>query len=128
MMLSVSFEDEPLVGQFSDWLRSNGAWPGATVPGCGFLLNLTGNDVRWGGRKLPECTVWAGALNHADIPAILAKAAEFGWQEPDTVQLFLMDQEDICFQLWMIRDGAWQQYAPMDPLAGNDGGALIAAE
>ncbi|MGW6427557.1 hypothetical protein ACWF82_33205 [Nocardia sp. NPDC055053] len=54
MPLSVS---EPLVDQFSDWLRTNGAW------------------------------LRAGALNRADIPAILAKAAEFAWREPDTVQM-----------------------------------------
>ncbi|MFC6012659.1 squamosa promoter-binding protein 15 [Nocardia lasii] len=115
MMLSVSFEDEPLVVEFSDWLRSHGGPHGSTLRGCGYLRDLTSSEVRWGGRKMPECTVWAGALNHADIPALLTKVAEFAWLEPDTVQLFLMDQGDICFQVWMIRDGVLAQYAPMEP-------------
>ena len=114
MMLSVSFEDEPLVVEFSDWLRSHGGPHGSTSPGCGSLRDLTSGEARWGGRKMPECTVWAGALNHADIPALLTKVAEFAWLEPDAVQLFLMDQSDICFQVWMIRDGVLAQYAPME--------------
>ncbi|MFD3703038.1 squamosa promoter-binding protein 15 [Nocardia sp. NPDC058658] len=127
MMLSVSFEDEPLVVELSDWLRSHGGPHGSTLRGCGYLRDLTSDEARWGGRKMPECTVWAGALNHADIPALLAKVAEFAWLEPDTVQLFLMDQDDICFQVWMVRGGVWRQYAPMDPFEGSGGDAVIAA-
>jgi hypothetical protein len=30
-------------------------------------------DSHWGGWKNPECEVWAGALNHADLDALLAR-------------------------------------------------------
>jgi hypothetical protein len=31
------------------------------------------------------------------------------------VQLFLMDQEEAYFRIWMIRDGELRQYAPLKP-------------
>lgn len=112
MMLSVSCDDRPQAVQLSRWLESNGRVPGASSRGCGSLREISHETVRWGGAKLPECQVWAGVLNHADLPAVLAAVARTAWVEPDSVQLLLMDQHDFHFQLWMVRDGVWRQYAP----------------
>ncbi|WP_328443839.1 hypothetical protein OG780_01560 [Streptomyces sp. NBC_00386] len=32
-----------------------------------------------------------------------------------TVQLFVMDQEESFFRLWMIRGGKLRQFAPLEP-------------
>ncbi len=37
------------------------------------------------------------------------------WVAPAAVQVFLMDQEQSYFRLWMIRDGQMVQYAPDPP-------------
>lgn len=36
------------------------------------------------------------------------------------MQLFLMDQKDAFFRLWMIHDGAPRQYAPSSPDEEDD--------
>jgi len=36
------------------------------------------------------------------------------------VQVFLMDQEESYFRLYMLRDGAWSQYAPPPPPDADD--------
>ncbi|WP_222864434.1 hypothetical protein [Micromonospora sp. WP24] len=36
------------------------------------------------------------------------------------VQLFVMDQEELFFRIWMIRDGALRQYAPSSPDEEDD--------
>lgn len=38
-------------------------------------------DSRWGGSKAPECEVWAGALNHADLDALRRRFFETPWRE-----------------------------------------------
>ncbi|WP_301176579.1 hypothetical protein [Actinomadura geliboluensis] len=67
------------------------------------------------GWKYPECEVWAGALNHADLNAVLDHIAQMPWRCPNALQVFVMDQEESFFRLWMLRDGELRQYAPVSP-------------
>ncbi|MFJ2083393.1 hypothetical protein ACIOBK_12715 [Micromonospora chokoriensis] len=60
---------------------------------------MTAADNQWGGRKNPECEVFAGALNHADLAAVVEHFGSVAWRNPHAVQLFLMDQEDVFFRL-----------------------------
>ncbi|MFF2082271.1 squamosa promoter-binding protein 15 [Nocardia sp. NPDC058176] len=115
VMLSVSYDDRPQAAQLSLWLESNGRTHGSSLRGCGSLREISREAVLWGGTKRPECEVWAGVLDHADLSAVLAAVAGTAWVEPDSVQLLLMDQHDFHFQLWMVREGVWRQYAPPNP-------------
>ena len=79
-------------------------------------LRRPGSDHQYGysvgGTKYPECSVYAGVLNHADLNAVVRCFGSLGWHRPGIAQLFLMDQEEFSFQVWMIRHGALRQYAP----------------
>jgi hypothetical protein len=122
MLLMVSFEDAALVPELSDWLETAAPWNGPSVPpnstGVGFLRSLT--NAEWGGWKLPECHVWGGALNHADLDAVVKRVAEMPWDRPGAVQLLIQDQEQTYFRLWMLRDGRMRQLAPDPPPDGSE--------
>ncbi|MEU7964615.1 squamosa promoter-binding protein 15 [Streptomyces sp. NPDC049097] len=116
VMISADASDAENVEALSQWLREEAPrreQPG--VSGVGFLTHTTDGESRWGGWKWPECSVWAGALNHADLEALRQRVAECPWQEPNAVQLFVMDQEESFFRLWMIRAGDLRQFAPLEP-------------
>jgi hypothetical protein len=127
VMVSVSLEDERECAALDRWLQHElPARPGevfvdhrgrvvAEPKGVGALNELTGRDTRWAGPKFPECTVWAGTLNHGDVDALVARVAATPWTVPAAVQLLIMDQEQSYFRLWMIRDGEIRQYAPAPP-------------
>ncbi|SEF27024.1 hypothetical protein SAMN05421837_103594 [Amycolatopsis pretoriensis] len=117
MMLSTSMEDWKAAEALSEWLRTEAPrrYDSAAL-GCGYLRELTGAEVNpWGGWKNPECRVWAGALNHADLSALLDRVQTLPWLAPHAVQVFLMDQEQLFFRVWMFRDGELRQYAPERP-------------
>jgi hypothetical protein len=111
LMVAFGPEDYRNVEAFSEWLRTHGG-PGK---GCGYLAEITGGDSRWGGWKSPECDVWAGALNHADLDAVLQQVRRIAWERPNELQVFLKDQEQGFFRIWMVRDGALRQFAPGGP-------------
>ncbi|MGC5032784.1 squamosa promoter-binding protein 15 [Micromonospora sp. DT229] len=122
VMLSVSLEDRLNAEAFSDWL-DNGCHcrePGMGPGGCGSLRRITGVDNQWGGHKNPECQVYAGALNHADLTAVVEHFGSVAWRNPNAVQLFVMDQEEFFFRVWMIRKGALRQCAPSSPDEEDD--------
>ena len=64
--------------------------------------------------------MFAGALNHADLDALVDRFAAMTWRHSAAVQLFVMDQEESFFRLWMFRDGRVQQYAPTSPSEDDD--------
>lgn len=120
-MLSVSAEDNGTAAQFSEWLRTDAPRRySAEARGCGFLSLTTDQDSSWGGWKYPECQVWAGALNHAHLDALLAHVRQLDWTIPAAVQLLIMDQEQSFFRLWMFRDGELKQFAPLEPHDEDD--------
>ncbi|GEM_PF-2232636 len=117
ILVSVDREDRPTVELLNTWLRTE-ARRRDEVPGIGvgFLNDLTSDpDNAWGGPKQPECDVWGGALNHADLDAVVTKFAMLPWRTPAAAQLLVMDQEQSYFRLWMLRNGTPQQYAPTPP-------------
>lgn len=117
ILVSVGREDRQTVATFNSWLRTEAPRRG-DVPGLGvgFLNDLTSDpDNSWGGPEQPECDLWAGALNHADLDAVVAKFAVLPWRTPAAAQLLVMDQEESYFRLWMLREGTPHQYAPAPP-------------
>ncbi|HEX6360157.1 hypothetical protein [Actinophytocola sp.] len=119
VMLSVSPSDNGTAADFSEWLRTE-APRRHHGQGCGFLVSTTQQPTHWGGWKSPECDVWAGALNHADLNAVLDHVRALSWQAPNEVQLFIMDQEEVFFRLLMFRDGELRQYAPTSPTEDDE--------
>ncbi len=88
----------------------------------GFLKLITSTETnQWGGWKQPECEVWAGALNHADLNALKRRVFETPWREPNRVQLSVMDQEEAFFRMWMIRGNELRQFAPLQPNEEDEG-------
>jgi len=120
MMISVALPDRALLPALTDWLEFEAPWNAHSgrveLKGVGTLTDQTSPGTSgWGGSKFPECTVWAGVLNHADLPAILAKVESMPWEAPGAVQVLLLDQEETYFRLWMIREGQMTQFAPAPP-------------
>ena len=60
-------------------------------------------------RTAPRTT---GALNKADLDALLAHVRQVPWQVPPEVQLLIKDQEEDFFRLWMFRDGQLTEFTP----------------
>ncbi len=125
MMISVALPDRVLLPALADWLEREAPWNAHSGrvdrQGVGTLTDQTSPETTtWRGSMYPECTVWAGVLNHADLPAILAKVASMPWQAPGAVQVLLLDQEETYFRLWMIRDGRMTQFAPAPPPEDDD--------
>jgi hypothetical protein len=122
VMLSVMAADRVAAEEFSRWLDEDCPRfdPRTDWTGCGDLALITNENSRWGGRKYPECTVYAGTLNHAYVVAVVEQFGRMPWRKPHAVQLFLMTQEELFFRVWMIRDGEPRQYAPGSPLEDDD--------
>jgi hypothetical protein len=123
VMVSVDGVDNDNVMEFSRWLTEDCPRrdQANSRTGCGGLVLITGTDTTWGGPKYPECYVYAGVLNHADLNAVVEHFGRIRWREPNAAQLFVMDQEESFFRLWMIRDGDLRQYAPTSPTENDDG-------
>lgn len=125
VLLSVARqEDEELTADFSRWLHDEAPWnspsqpPGAT--GVGFLQDLTQTPSAWGGWKGPEGVLLGGATNHADVDAIVARFSATPWRYATIAQLFIKDQEQDFFRLWMIVDGTPQLLTPSPPADTDD--------
>jgi len=122
VMLSVTMYDTDNAKEFAAWIRDrpqeylrresyhpalanpwpdDQEWPGPYIGG------LAESPVSaWSGTKYPECHVWLGVLNTADLGKVRERFAAVPWRMPNAVQLFLMDQEESFFRVWMLRDGA----------------------
>jgi hypothetical protein len=46
-----------------------------------------------------ECNLFIGAYNFFPLEAFMAHLKTVNWEEPDNVQLFVQDQEDLKFHL-----------------------------
>ncbi|MFJ8085259.1 squamosa promoter-binding protein 15 [Streptomyces sp. NPDC096205] len=123
VMISVDMADSASVEALSEWLQTQAPRRDqAEVRGVGFLNSLTSAETnQWGGWKQPECEVWAGALNHADLDALRQRVFETPWREPNLVQLLVMDQEEGFFRMWMIRGNELRQFAPLQPNEEDEG-------
>jgi hypothetical protein len=114
VLLSVMYDDMPRVDEFGTWLEEEcpHSDPRDTWAGCGSLNLISGPDHNWGGYKNPECYVYAGTLNRANLAAVVAQFGTVRWRFPENAQLFLMDQEEYYFRVWMISEGRPVQYGP----------------
>lgn len=121
VMLSIDLVDRDNAADFAGWIeRACPLRDQVGAGGVGTLALITGDETQWAGNKRPECNIFAGALNRASIAAILDQFASMPWRHPNAVQLFIMDQEDSYFRLWMLRDGKLMQYAPTAPGEDDD--------
>ena len=116
LIIAADRQDRETVEAFDLWLREEAPTRERHRTGVGSLASITEPDTnQWGGWKNPECAVWAGALNHADLGALLSQVTQQPWRFPGRLQVLLMDQEESYFRLWMFRDGELRQYAPPPP-------------
>ena len=122
LMLSVDvFEAAAVVERFSEWLRT--AAPRREPPnthGVGFLRQLDTAEHGWGGWKSPEARLWGGALNHADLPPVVRRFEQLPWRCPQSTQLMIMDQEQLSFRVWILRDGKAVQCVPLPEFGPDD--------
>jgi hypothetical protein len=122
ILLSVDgFEDVAQVRELDRWLRAQAPRrEQSDVKGVGSLRALHDNPEAWGGEKHPEALVWAGVLNHADIPAVVERFGSTAWRTPGLAQLMIRDQEQGAFRVWMIRAGRAHQYTPLADLDADE--------
>lgn len=122
VMVSVDMGDSENAEALSEWLRTEAPRQSSPEPrGVGYLRLLTGREnEQWGGWKVPECDLWAGTLNHADLDALRQRFFETPWREPNAAQLLVMDQNEVFFRLWMIRGGELRQFAPLAPSENDE--------
>jgi hypothetical protein len=69
LMVQADRAEAGVVQRLDEWLQTAPCRDGTFGPrGVGSLRSLTNPlDHTWGGWKNPECDLWAGALNHADL-------------------------------------------------------------
>ncbi len=60
-------------------------------------------------------------MNKASVEAIADKVGSLPWNEPDLVQLFVKDQGQGYFRVWMIIDGRMTQLVPKVVSTWDDG-------
>jgi hypothetical protein len=113
-MISVGFDDAAGVEAVSFWMANDAPRSDDRVEdSAGHLLPLTGAvGEEWGGTKPPFSTVWAGVGNYLDSAALLAFVNGVSWRDPDAVQVFVREEEDDYFAVYMLRDGALTRLTP----------------
>ncbi len=57
------------------------------------------NHWWYGGTKVMEANLWAGAFNNLDLSALREHLRTLPWEEPRYVQLFIKEQEDDTWRL-----------------------------
>ncbi|MFJ9607668.1 squamosa promoter-binding protein 15 [Kitasatospora sp. NPDC101176] len=105
IMISVDPDDRRAVEELSQWLQTYAPRRGSGPDGAGWVGSLsatTGGNTHWGGGTYPECDVYAGALNHADLTGLVTRVESAAWEHPEVVQLFVMDQHQAYFRVWMF--------------------------
>jgi hypothetical protein len=87
----------------------------ATIGPYDDLGDLVDNDTtlastpsRWGGDVRPGAYVFGSAHNHLDLARFLQVVLIVPWKHPDTVQLFVREQDDDKLAVYEIVNGAWQ--------------------
>ena len=108
VILTTDLLDEPRAQELSEWLSDRAPMRHGTGRGVGSLARTE----TWGGWKAPECTVFTGVLNHADIDAVVRYVEGMPWAWPEFLQLLISDQGDLFFRLWMFRAGRLVELTP----------------
>jgi len=70
------------------------------------IKSITDGGARafWGGETNPECGLLAGAFNYLDLEDMLAHLGALPWQYPRAAQVWVKEQADTRFQVW-VHDG-----------------------
>ena len=108
VILTTNLTDEGHGEELSEWLREQAPTRPGKARGVGALIRTTS----WGGWKHPECTVFTGVLNNADVDAVVRHVERMPWAFPEYLQLLIEDQEELFFRLWMFRAGRLVEMTP----------------
>ena len=108
VILTTDLTDEVRGEELSQWLREQAPTRHGAGRGVGGLAR-TGT---WGGWKNPECSVFTGVLNHADVDTVVRHVERMPWAYPEFLQLLIQDQEDVFFRLRMFRAGRLVELTP----------------
>lgn len=108
VILTVDLTDGARGEELSEWLGNEAPTRHGAGRGVGALTPTTS----WGGWKNPECTVFTGVLNHADVDAVVRHVERMPWAFPEYLQLLIEDQEELFFRLWMFRAGRLVELTP----------------
>ena len=111
VILTTDRMDEARGDELSEWLREQAP----TQHGEGRGVGALARTETWGGWKNPECTVFTGVLNLADIGAVVRHVERMPWAHPEFLQLLIQDQEDAFFGLRMFRAGRLVELTPPHP-------------
>jgi hypothetical protein len=106
---NLEFEKPGFFPQLESWFEDKGGLGSITHGHSG------PQPYSWGGNKHPECVLFAGAYNHLDIDAMLKHFGSLDWAWPELAQIFIMEQEESTFCIYMFKDGSLQRvlaYAP----------------
>jgi len=63
----------------------------------------------WGGTKFPQADIWAAAINYLDIEEFMEYLASLPWRYPSQTQLFVKDEHDDRFAVYVLKGKDWQQ-------------------
>jgi hypothetical protein len=111
-MLSVGSRESRNLDALNEWMA-------AQVPEHGDLnrLRLLNKSV-WGGTKWPDA-LYGAALNHWNLRALVDRVAETPWIEPHLVQLFVSDEWDFTFGVWMFHQNEFVEVLPPRDTGGE---------
>ena len=94
-------EDGVTLEMLNRWLAEQQAPP---------LFDNTDADAAWGGGKMPQVRVYAGAFNFFHTEDVMAHLATLPWEYPESVQLFVNEEHDIRFAICLLTaDWTWRQ-------------------
>ena len=108
VILTTNLMDVARGEELSEWLRGQAP----TLYGAGRGVGSLARTESWGGWKSPECTVFMGVLNAADVGAVVRQVERMPWAYPEFLQLLIQDQEDVFFRLRMFRAGRLVELTP----------------
>jgi hypothetical protein len=80
-----------------------------TEDGQQFKLLTKCGERFWGGGKVPGCYLFAGTFNYLPLDDFIAELNKLEWREPEAFRMFVQEDDDRAFGVWVIRDGALEQ-------------------
>lgn len=66
----------------------------------------------WGGSKVCEATMFAGAFNHLSEEALFFDLSQMPFEYPDEVQVMILGEEDRLWRIYSIEHGLWIGWTP----------------
>jgi hypothetical protein len=70
-----------------------------------YLRELSDAEAGWGGSKLPECNLWAGAFNFLRWEDFREWVMTLPWYDPEHLQVFVMGEGDRCWRTLHASNG-----------------------